>query len=95
MTQSFRHCHTVNIEDTAELNLIVSEAVSMLQSQAPGTFIVRDLKCVGEARELAVKVSGSGDQRKHFLIQSTSRGVKLKGYKQEPVFASLSAFIYR
>ena len=50
MTQSLRHCHTVNIEDTAELNLIVSEAVSMLQSQAPGTFIVRDLVCRRSAR---------------------------------------------
>ena len=76
----------------------VSEAVSELQSQAPGTFIVRDSQSVGGARELAVRVSGSGDQRKlvkHFLIQPTSRGVKMKGYKEEPVFASLSAFVYQ
>ena len=45
-----------------------------------------------------MRVSGSGDQRKkvkHFLIQPTSRGVRMKGYKEEPVFASLSAFIYQ
>ena len=32
---------------------------------------------------------------RHFLIEPTKKGVKLKGYANEPVFASLSALIYQ
>jgi len=32
---------------------------------------------------------------RHFLIEPTTKGVKLKGYSNEPVFASLSALIYQ
>merc|ERR1719495_2823176 len=32
---------------------------------------------------------------RHFLIEPTSKGVKLKGYSNEPVFASLSALVYQ
>ena len=32
---------------------------------------------------------------RHFLIEPTSKGVRLKGYANEPVFASLSALVYQ
>ena len=44
------------------------------------------------------KASGGGgdsDLVRHFLIEPTSKGVKLKGYANEPVFASLSALVYQ
>jgi hypothetical protein len=38
----------------------------------------------------------SGDELvRHFLIEPTSKGVKLKGYTNEPVFGSLSALVYQ
>ena len=83
------------------------EAISVLRSQPPGTFIVRDSNSFPGAFGLAVKVAtppqnsgrnGSDPQSelvRHFLIEPTSKGVKLKGYPNEPVFASLSALIYQ
>jgi tensin len=39
---------------------------------------------------------GGGDELvRHFLVEPTSKGVKLKGYSNEPVFASLSALVYQ
>ena len=32
---------------------------------------------------------------RHFLIEPTTKGVRLKGYSNEPVFASLSALVYQ
>jgi len=85
------------------------EAISLLKNQPPGTFIVRDSNSFPGAFGLALKVSTppqnskmNGDPRdvhselvRHFLIEPTSKGVKLKGYSNEPVFASLSALIYQ
>lgn len=40
--------------------------------------------------------SKSGDELiRHFLIEPTSRGVRLKGCANEPVFSSLSALVYQ
>ena len=83
------------------------EAISLLRTQSPGTFIVRDSNSFPGAFGLALKVSTlpqnsnrngsdpSTDLVRHFLIEPTSKGVKLKGYPNEPVFASLSALIYQ
>ena len=83
------------------------EAISVLRSQPPGTFIVRDSNSFPGAFGLALKVAtppqnaartGSDPHSelvRHFLIEPTSKGVKLKGYPNEPVFASLSALIYQ
>ena len=83
------------------------EAISVLRAQPPGTFIVRDSNSFPGAFGLALKVStlpqnsnrsGSDPNSelvRHFLIEPTSKGVKLKGYPNEPVFASLSALIYQ
>jgi len=85
------------------------EAINLLKVQPPGTFIVRDSNSFPGAFGLALKVSTppqntnntskSSDPHselvRHFLIEPTSKGVKLKGYSNEPVFASLSALIYQ
>ena len=84
------------------------EAISLLRNQQPGTFIVRDSNSFPGAFGLALKVSSPpqnvnnksvsdphSELVRHFLIEPTSKGVKLKGYSNEPVFASLSALIYQ
>lgn len=78
----------------------------MLRDQQPGTFVVRDSNSFPGAFGLALRVAtvpsnvqykpGSSDELiRHFLIEPTSRGVRLKGCQNEPVFSSLSALIYQ
>lgn len=78
----------------------------MLRDQPAGTFVVRDSNSFPGAFGLALKVSqvpsnvqpkpGQSDELiRHFLIEPTSRGVRLKGCPSEPVFSSLSALIYQ
>uniref|UniRef100_A0A6P7EYM4 Tensin n=1 Tax=Diabrotica virgifera virgifera TaxID=50390 RepID=A0A6P7EYM4_DIAVI len=82
------------------------QAIIMLREQQPGTFVVRDSNSFPGAFGLALRVatvpsnvqnkSGSSDDLiRHFLIEPTSRGVRLKGCQNEPVFSSLSALIYQ
>ncbi|XP_049787724.1 tensin-1 [Schistocerca cancellata] len=86
------------------------EAINMLKDQPPGTFVVRDSNSFPGAFGLALKVatpppnvqgksSSSSDPAselvRHFLIEPTSRGVRLKGCSNEPVFSSLSALVYQ
>nr|XP_008194377.1 PREDICTED: tensin isoform X4 [Tribolium castaneum] len=82
------------------------EAISMLREQPPGTFVVRDSNSFPGAFGMALKVATvpsnfpskptQGDELiRHFLIEPTSRGVKLKGCPSEPVFSSLSALVYQ
>lgn len=83
------------------------EAVALLRHAAPGTFIVRDSTTFAKAYGLVLKVafpppgiparsSGSGDELvRHFLVEPTTRGVRLKGCANEPVFTSLSALVYQ
>ncbi|CAG9771278.1 unnamed protein product [Ceutorhynchus assimilis] len=82
------------------------EAISMLRDQSPGSFIVRDSNSFPGAFGLALRVAtvptnlqnkhnGSDELIRHFLIEPTSKGVRLKGCPDEPVFSSLSALIYQ
>ncbi|KAF2363575.1 Tensin/EPS8 phosphotyrosine-binding domain [Trinorchestia longiramus] len=85
------------------------EAINILKAKPPGTFIVRDSNSFPGAFGLAVKVatpppnvvvsSTGGDPAnelvRHFLIEPTARGVRLKGCSNEPVFGSLSALVYQ
>ncbi|CAG9858791.1 unnamed protein product, partial [Phyllotreta striolata] len=82
------------------------QAIAMLRDQQPGTFVVRNSNSFPGAFGLALRVatipsnvqtkSGSTDDLiRHFLIEPTSRGVRLKGCQNEPVFSSLSALIYQ
>lgn len=79
----------------------------MLRDQPPGTFVVRDSNSFPGAFGIALRVatvpsnvksssSNSGDELiRHFLIEPTARGVRLKGLQNEPVFTSLSALVYQ
>jgi tensin len=85
---------------------VLIAAINMLRDQPPGTFVVRDSNSFPGAFGMALKVSTiptnlqskpiQGDELiRHFLIEPTSRGVKLKGCPSEPVFSSLSALVYQ
>jgi len=82
------------------------QIVATLRSMAPGSFIVRDSSSYPGSYALAVKVAelpaniqakgdSSEDLVRHFLIEPTPKGVRLKGYKSEPVFGSLAALVYQ
>lgn len=74
----------------------------MLRDKAPGTFVVRDSNSFPGAFGLALKVSTpppnvtskssdpTSELIRHFLIEPTSRGVRLKGCANEPVFGKFS-----
>ncbi|XP_071941780.1 tensin-1-like isoform X3 [Antedon mediterranea] len=90
-------------------NITRDDAIAMLKDKQPGTFVVRDSNSFPGAFGLAVKVAtpppNAPQQKKvgdpvcelvrHFLIEPNSRGVKLKGCQNEPVFGSLSALVYQ
>uniref|UniRef100_A0A8D2Q533 Tensin 4 n=1 Tax=Varanus komodoensis TaxID=61221 RepID=A0A8D2Q533_VARKO len=81
------------------------EAVQLLTDKLPGTFIMRDSTSYRGSFGLAMKQhppamnnsrdSDGGDHIRHFLIESSARGVHLKGADEEPYFGSLSAFVYQ
>ncbi|XP_040473725.1 tensin-4 [Falco naumanni] len=81
------------------------QAIQLLKDKEPGTFVVRDSTSYRGSFGLAMKVpvspSGSqtGDESsdlvRHFLIESSAKGVHLKGASEELYFGSLSAFVYQ
>ncbi|XP_039252369.2 uncharacterized protein LOC120329690 isoform X3 [Styela clava] len=84
------------------------QALAILRNKQPGSFVVRDSRCFPGAFGLALKVDklppnvqakpGSdlaNEYVRHFLIEPCSKGVKLKGCPNEPVFGSLSALVYQ
>ncbi|XP_058812908.1 uncharacterized protein LOC131677221 isoform X2 [Topomyia yanbarensis] len=82
------------------------EAIGMLRNAPPGTFVVRDSTTFANAYGLVVKVAhpppgvqskgpNSDELVRHFLVEPTIRGVRLKGCSNEPVFTSLSALVYQ
>ncbi|KAJ6660683.1 hypothetical protein lerEdw1_017680 [Lerista edwardsae] len=77
------------------------QAVQLLTDEMPGTFIIRDSTSYRGCFGLAMKVFRSktgedgGELIRHFLIESSARGVHLKGADEEPYFGSLSAFVYQ
>ena len=79
--------------------LFAPTAINMLKDQSPGTFIVRDSNSFPGAFGLALKVATppphvagkntsdpSSELVRHFLIEPTSKGVRIKGCSNEPVF---------
>lgn len=84
----------------------IFSAIAMLRDQPPGTFVVRDSNSFPGAFGMALKVAqvpsnvqakspGNDELVRHFLIEPTSRGVRLKACSNEPVFSSLSALVYQ
>ena len=64
----------------------------VLNSSFPGAF---GLALKVSTPPATAKAGDESDLVRHFLIEPTSKGVKLKGYANEPVFASLSALVYQ
>lgn len=84
------------------------QAIAMLKDKEPGSFIVRDSHSFRGAYGLAMKVATpppsvlqlnkkGGDLTnelvRHFLIECTPKGVRLKGCSNEPYFGSLTALV--
>lgn len=92
-------------------NMTRDRAIDLLKDKPQGTFIVRDSTSFRGAYGLALKVSKlpknilaslrnyngdpSAEYIRHFLIEPTGSGVRLKGYANEPVFDSLPDLIYQ
>nr|XP_004450159.2 tensin-4 isoform X2 [Dasypus novemcinctus] len=86
-------------------NITREQAIELLRKEEPGTFVVRESSSYRGSFGLALKVqeaptsfqnqSGedSSDLIRHFLIESSTKGVHLKGADEEPHFGSLSAFV--
>lgn len=86
-----------------------TEAEAMVKNMDPGTFVVRDSTSYKGSFGLAMKVDQTpstctasaypGDTRsdcvRHFLIESSAKGVRIKGSSQEPYFGSLPALVYQ
>lgn len=99
------------VRDTSKFwhkpDLTRDEAINLLLDKEPGSFVVRNSNTFPGSFGLALKVSQvppsmqtkGGDPKvdliRHFLIEPTPKGVRLKGSTNEPVFASLTALIYQ
>ncbi|XP_048866994.1 tensin-3-like isoform X3 [Brienomyrus brachyistius] len=84
------------------------QAIAVLKDKEPGSFIVRDSHSFRGAYGLAMKVATpppsvlqqskrggdlSNELVRHFLIERTQKGVRLKGCPKEPNFGSLAALV--
>nr|XP_033773253.1 tensin-4 [Geotrypetes seraphini] len=88
-------------------NITRDQAIERLKNREPGSFVVRDSTSYRGSFGLAMKVPTSstaartktGDDAtdcvRHFLIESSAKGVHLKGASEEPYFGSLSALVYQ
>ncbi|XP_067440442.1 tensin-4-like [Thunnus thynnus] len=86
-----------------------AEADALVKDKEPGTFVVRDSTSYKGSFGLVMKVDqsqtnisataypgeSSSDLIRHFLIESSAKGVRIKGSSQEPYFGSLSALVYQ
>ncbi|XP_069376900.1 tensin-1 isoform X5 [Paralichthys olivaceus] len=85
------------------------QAINLLKDREPGAFIIRDSHSFRGAYGLAMKVACPpptvqqtkkvGDLTtelvRHFLIETSPKGVRLKGCPNEPYFGCLSALVYQ
>ncbi|KAM8946537.1 tensin-4 [Pelodytes ibericus] len=79
------------------------KAIEFLKDKEPGTFLIRDSTSFRGSFGLAMKIPGppskagkdASDLVRHFLIESSAKGVHLKGASDEPYFGSLSALVHQ
>ncbi|XP_039997962.1 tensin isoform X2 [Xiphias gladius] len=85
------------------------QAINLLKDREPGAFIIRDSHSFRGAYGLAMKVACppptvqqnkkvgdiTNELVRHFLIETSSKGVRLKGCPNEPYFGCLSALVYQ
>ncbi|XP_021356075.1 uncharacterized protein LOC110452090 isoform X15 [Mizuhopecten yessoensis] len=84
------------------------DAIVLLKDKHPGSFVVRDSNSYPGAFGLALKVAHipanvqtkstgdpSADLVRHFLIEPTHKGVRLRGSNNEPIFGSLASLVYQ
>ncbi|KAM7407820.1 hypothetical protein PAMA_003536 [Pampus argenteus] len=84
------------------------QAIGLLRDREPGAFVIRDSHSFRGAYGLAMKVASpppsvhqnkkgdiTNELVRHFLIESSPKGVKLKGCPNEPYFGCLSALVYQ
>ncbi|XP_018431579.1 PREDICTED: tensin-4 [Nanorana parkeri] len=95
------------VMDTSKLwfkpSITRDQAIEYLMDKEPGTFIIRDSTSFRGSFGLAMKVPGTLSKTdnttkelvRHFLIESSPKGVHLKGAAEEPYFGSLSAMVYQ
>ncbi|XP_042341815.1 tensin-4-like [Plectropomus leopardus] len=85
-----------------------AQAEALIKDRDPGTFVVRDSTSYRGSFGLAMKVEqtaanftaipypeSNSDVVRHFLIESSAKGVRIRGSSQEPYFGSLSALVYQ
>ncbi|XP_077369910.1 tensin-1 isoform X2 [Festucalex cinctus] len=85
------------------------QAINVLKDREPGAFVIRDSHSFRGAYGLALKVACpppmvqqskkvadlSNELVRHFLIETSPKGVRLKGCPNEPYFGCLSALVYQ
>ncbi|CAL9698372.1 unnamed protein product [Knipowitschia caucasica] len=86
------------------------QAIGLLKDREPGAFIIRDSHSFRGAYGLAMKVACppptvqqnkktvgdlTNELVRHFLIETSPKGVRLKGCPNEPYFGCLSALVYQ
>ncbi|XP_015214660.1 tensin-1 isoform X4 [Lepisosteus oculatus] len=85
------------------------QAIGLLKDREPGAFVIRDSHSFRGAYGLAMKVASppptvvqqnkkgdiTNELVRHFLIETSPKGVKLKGCPNEPYFGCLSALVYQ
>uniref|UniRef100_A0AC35TNM4 SH2 domain-containing protein n=1 Tax=Rhabditophanes sp. KR3021 TaxID=114890 RepID=A0AC35TNM4_9BILA len=102
------HHHPIFVRDTSKYwykpAISREDAINMLKDKSPGTFVVRDSNSFPGAFGLALKVSApppgvnvtdGTELVRHFLIEPSPKGVRLKGCANEPVFGTLAALVYQ
>ncbi|XP_029950323.1 tensin-4-like isoform X2 [Salarias fasciatus] len=80
-----------------------AEAEALIKDREAGAFVVRDSTSFRGSFGLVMKVEPESscepesgpDSIRHFLIESSPKGVRVKGSSQEPYFGSLSALVYQ
>uniref|UniRef100_A0A3P8SZT4 SH2 domain-containing protein n=1 Tax=Amphiprion percula TaxID=161767 RepID=A0A3P8SZT4_AMPPE len=84
-------------------------SINLLKDREPGAFIIRDSHSFRGAYGLAMKVACppptvqqnkkvgdiTNELVRHFLIETSPKGVRLKGCPNEPYFGCLSALVYQ